>query len=256
VIPQVSPFLGTYYTLQQWCNTTSVRAFASAHQSTATLPVSSGADGSSASAGGNKTEEDGCVLAQPPDLGALESEIFEALRKWMSLTCAELGLTDLVSSSSSANGGRGGMAMTARLANFAACAGAGGGLDYNGSHGCHTLLLPKQWQAICLAIGAPRHTISACLEPLPFLGAFAAACAAWEGGRSSCLLSFDPCAVWASAVAAVTCAPCRRPKVGSSSGGYTCYSVPLPPKVLDGAATLPIAEDELRSLLVLLRDPS
>ena len=32
--------------------------------------------------------------------------------------------------------------------------GVAGGLDYNGAHGCHTLLTSKQWRMICLAIGA------------------------------------------------------------------------------------------------------
>ena len=108
----------------------------------------------------------------------------------MGQTAARFGLTAAVAAEQ----------MARRIANFAAASGVGGGLDPNGSHGCHTLLLPAQWQMICLAIAA------AVLAP--------------------------PTGV---------------------AGGHTCYTVPLPEAVLDGAKAVPIAEDELRSLLLLLR---
>ena len=139
VVPKVSPFLGTYYTLQQWCNPTSVRAFVAPASSTTP----------------EHHAEQRCGLAYPAQLGELENEVCESLQRWMSQTCQELGLTDLVASSAS----EAGATMSARLASFAACAGAAGGLDYNGSHGCHALLLPQQWQAICLAIGAVRSSV-------------------------------------------------------------------------------------------------
>ena len=166
-VPQVSPFLGASYTLQQWANPASIRAFA----------PSTG-------------REDGCMLSEPPALGIAETEIREALQHWMGQTAARFGLTAAVAAEQ----------MARRIANFASASGVGGGLDPNSSHGCHTLLLPAQWQMICLAIAA------AVLAP--------------------------PTGV---------------------AGGHTCYTVPLPEAVLDGAKAVPIAEDELRSLLLLLR---
>eukprot|EP01043_Picozoa_sp_COSAG02_P038069 COSAG02_NODE_2907_length_7770_cov_137.176770_4_plen_582_part_00 len=143
VVPKVSPFLGTYYTLQQWCNPTSVRAFAVSELSSSRTEPST---------------DQQCVIAHPAELGELESEVCEALQGWMSKTCQELALKDLIAS----NASREGASMRSRLASFAACAGAAGGLDYNGSHGCHTHLLPMQWQSICLAIGAVLFSMLNC----------------------------------------------------------------------------------------------